>query len=355
MNTKKIGFLTALLLCLCLLSGAMAETTFEGTVVEGTSVSVTAPFGGIIDSFNLRVGSVIREGDPIATVETTKVYAPSDGTVTGVFAAPGDDLADVITRMGAVLYLTPENKYTVTADIQYAYNAMENKYVSVGEKVYLSCTTDGGKHTAEGVITAVSGTTFTVETTSGELMLDETVRVYRNAKLTAKSRIGGGDVTRSADVAVDGSGSLLYLHVKEGDAVTRGQLLYETVSGALDGLYASSNQIVSNVNGIIAAINVQAGASISKGDALLTVYPQNSLLLQISISEYDLNNVSEGDPVTFTMNYRETESTVYRGTVDMISYVGEDVNGEVTYTGYVTFESDDQIRLGMTAAVSTVE
>ena len=39
----------------------------------------------------------------------------------------------------------------------------------------------------------------------------------------------------------------------------------------------------------------------------------------------------------------------------MISYVSEEVNGEVTYTGYVSFAGDDTIRLGMTAAVSTVE
>lgn len=81
------------------------------------------------------------------------------------------------------MYLSPENKYQVDADIQYAYNKTENKYVNIGEIVYLSCTTDNGKHTAKGVITAVDGTSFTVETTEGDLMVDESVRIFREKRL----------------------------------------------------------------------------------------------------------------------------------------------------------------------------
>lgn len=354
---RKMICLTALCLCLGLLNGALAETTFEGTVVSGDAVSVNAPFGGIIDAFSLREGGVLHTGDVIATVQTTKVYAPSDGTITGIFAKPGDNLETVVSRHGAAMYLSPENKYTVEADIEYAYNDMANKYVNIGETVYLSCTTDSGKHTAQGVITAVDGTSFTVETTAGEMMVDETVRVYRESSLSAKSRIGGGTVSRTGDVAVDGTGSLLLLHVQDGDTVTRGQLLFETVAGDLDGLYATSDKIIADIDGIIASVNVTAGATVSKGDALLTVYPQNTLLMEIDISEYDLNTVKEGDKVTFTLNYQENENDhhVYNGVVDMISYLSVEENGEITYKGYVAFESSEDIRLGMTAAVTTAE
>lgn len=354
MFKKPLILITTLALLFGCVSGALAETTFEGTVVAGATATVIAPFGGTIDAFRLRAGSVISQGDVIATVKTTKVYAPSAGTVTSVFAQPGDDLADVTARYGADLYMTPENRYEIAADIQYAYNATENKYVSVGENVYIACTTSGNnQHTAEGVITAVDGTGFTVKTTSGELMVDESVRIYRASDHSAKSRIGGGDVTRVSDVAVDGTGSLLTLHVKAGDTVERGQLLFETVEGGLDGLYATTNEFKSDLGGIVAAVNVDAGAAVSKGDALLTVYPQESLLIQITISEYDLTVISEGDPVTFTLNYQESgESTVYDGVVDMISYLGTDENGEISYTAYIDFESSSEIRLGMTAAVT---
>ena len=64
---------------------ALAETTFEGSVVSGKSVSITAPFGGTISEFSLRAGSRIAEGDTIADIETTKVYASADGVIAGVF------------------------------------------------------------------------------------------------------------------------------------------------------------------------------------------------------------------------------------------------------------------------------
>lgn len=88
-----------------------------------------------------------------------------------------------------------------------------------------------------------------------------------------KSRIGGGDVTRTNDVAIDATGSLLYLHAKVGDTVTRGQTRFGMRCSSLDGLYATTDQIVSPVDGIVATVSVHAGSTINKGDAILTVYP----------------------------------------------------------------------------------
>lgn len=344
-------FLAALL---CLSAGAaLAETTFEGTVVAGSTLSVNAPFGGAIDAFSLRAGDVIQKGDLVAALETTKVYAPSDGTVTAVFMKPGDSLEDVAALYGAPLYLTPVNRYTISADIEYAYNQMENKYVNTGETVYISCAAGDGKHTGEGVVTSVDGNTFIVKTTSGELMVDEDVRIYRQSDYSAKSRIGGGAVARVSDVAVSGTGSLLKIYVAQGDTVQRGQLLYETVAGDLDGLYASSNQVLSTLDGIIAAVNVQAGSTVSKGDSLLTIYPQDTLLIEVSASEYDLSVLHEGDPVTFTLNYQEAENRSYEGAIDLISYLGEEIEGEMKYNVYISFPVNADVRLGMTAAVTT--
>lgn len=102
------------------------------------------------------------------------------------------------------------------------------------ERVYISCTADGA-HTAEGIITAASGTSYTVETTSGELLMEETVYIYRDEALTASSRLGRGTVSRTAETAVSGTGSIVKLHVQDGETVQRGQLLFETVTGSLDG------------------------------------------------------------------------------------------------------------------------
>ena len=372
----------SVLFALALLSGALtgpalAETTFDGTVVSGEAVSVTAPFGGTVSSFKLREGDQINVGDVIAQVETTKVYASTDGVVTGVFGQAGDSVSDVVSRVGAVLYIEPTSKYSITADIQNAYNDSDNKYVNIGETVYIHSYSSSYDHTAVGIITAVSGTTYTVETTEGELLMEETVNIYRDEDYTASSRIGRGTVSRTAEVAVgadsssssSGSGSstsaagsssgtvnsILTLHVKDGDTVERGQLLYETVTGSLDGLYATSNEIVSDVSGIVASVGASSGSSISKGDTLITVYPRDKMQVEIEIDEYDLVDIQEGDLMSLQFNYSDASTDDAEGTVSMISNVSASTDtSDVTYKAYVDFTANDKVRLGMTV-VAAVE
>lgn len=344
----------SLALSVVLMGSAAAETTFDGTVVSSESVSVTAPFGGTVSSFRLREGDEISVGDVIAEVETTKVYASTDGVVTGVFGQPGDAVTDVVSRVGAVLYIEPDSKYTITADIQKAYSDSDNKYVNIGETVYLKSYYSSNGNTAVGTITATSGTTYTVETTSGELLMEETVNIYRSSDYTSTSRIGRGTVSRTAEVAVSGSGSIMYMHVKDGDTVSRGQLLFETVTGTLDGLYATSNQIVSDVDGIIASVSLSAGSTISKGDTLMTVYPRDEMQVVIEIDEYDLADIHEGDQILLEFNYDDSDDSTCSGTVSMISHVGASSGtSEVAYKAYIEFTPNEDIRLGMTVLVST--
>lgn len=352
MKTFRRGLSAALVLLMVLLMPvmALAETTFDGTVVAGKSVSVTAPFGGTVTAFSLRVGSKIAFGDPIASIETTKVYAAQSGTITGFFGQPGDSVDEVVKRYGAVLYIVPESKYSIAADIEKAYNSTATKYVNIGEVVYIACTSDSA-HKATGTITAVDGTKYTVETTNGELLMEETVNIYRSENRTSTSRIGRGDVSRTSEIAVTGTGSILYMHVKDGDTVSRGDLLFETVTDTFDGLYATSNEIVSDVSGIIASIDVTAGATVNKGTTLLTVYPEDSMQIEISIDEYDLLSVSEGDKVNILFNWDEGSESAYEGTVALISHVSSSTGSDASYKAYIDFNADSAIRLGMTVVV----
>lgn len=329
---------------------AATDITFEGTVISGESISISAPFGGTISALSLRAGSKVAVGTTIATIETTKVYASEGGTISGVFAQAGDSVEDIVSRYAAVLYIAPERKYTITADVEKAYDSAETRYVNIGETVFIACTADGA-HTAKGVITSVNGTTYTVETTSGELLMDETVSLYRTEGMDTKSRIGRGSVSRTAEIAVGGSGSILYMHVRDGEKVTRGQLLFETVTGSFDGLYALSNEIVSDVDGIVASVDVAAGSSVSKGTTLMSVYPNSALQIEVLIPEYDLLSIAEGDRVKIGFNWDEGSEQMYEGTVSMISHMSQDTNGEVAYKGYIDFAPGADVRLGMTVVV----
>ena len=191
---RSVRTIMALALALALLGapGAQAaELYFEGKVAGGETLSVLAPYGGIVEEMAVSVGERIEQGDLIAKLATTKEFAPVEGRVAGVFGQPGDNTESVTERYGAVLFIEPLHKYTISADTSKAYNSNQNRVIHTGEVVYLSCTSDG-THQGVGVVTKVENSSYTVEVTAGEFYLEETVNIYRKPDYDSKSRIGRG-------------------------------------------------------------------------------------------------------------------------------------------------------------------
>lgn len=355
---KKVGrALVALAIAFALTAAApgawAAEMIFDGAVTGGATEPVLAPFGGIVDEVGVRAGDRVRVGDVVARLQTTKVYAAVDGTVSGVFGAEGDAIEGIVERYGAALYIAPVRKYTVSASTEKAYNVSENKFIHIGEHVYLLCTADG-THQGTGIVTGIGEEgKYTVETTAGEFSLGETVGVFRKSDYASASRIGRGTVEATTPVAMKGTGSILRMHVKNGDFVERGQLLFETVDGALDGLYAPGSEVKSGVSGIVASVDAGAGASVAKGAKLIEIYPDDALQVEIPVLESDLVFIRVGMPVVIEFSWDPELETRFDGTVTRISYIDSapEGAGAPSYLACVAFAPDEQVRLGMTVLV----
>ena len=364
---RKTRRIFAALLALVLLCGAgLAEMVFDGVVTGGDAQFVLAPFGGVMDEVNVRVGDRVQPGQVLATIQTTRVYADVEGKISGVFGREGDATEGVTERYGGVLFIEPTNKYTIAASTEKAYNRSENKFIHVGETVYLKCTSDGS-HRGTGVVTGMGEKDgeYNVEVTGGEFYIAETVSIYRSSDYAESSRIGRGTVAAAKVVPIKGSGSILKMHVKNGDFVERGELLFETVTGALDGLYAPGNEIICEVSGIVASVDAGAGSSVEKGGKILSIYPDNATRIEMQVRESDLGLVSEGMAVDIEFNWDLQRMTRFEGTVTGISYLSSSAAGnagdgaaattgeEPAYTAYVNFTPDESVRLGMTVLVYT--
>lgn len=353
---KKNAMLLVLALALLLPVSALAETAFSGTVIAVETVAVSAPFGGMTCDIALKKGDLVDVGDPVATICTTKIYAPQAGTVSGVFGQEGDGAEDIGTRYGAVLYVEPTNRYTVSASTEKAYNSSENRFISVGETVYLSCTQDGS-HTGRAIVTKVdassaadtANTRYSLEVCAGEFYMGETVGIYRDASFAAESRIGRGTITQNAAIPIVSTGSILKMHVQPGDVVERGELLFETVEGVLDGLYAMDNAIVSDVEGVVASVDVTTGGSVSKGANMITVYPKSAFRLEVTVSEMELCDIAEGDVVEIEFDFDADGTFRCEGVVESISHVSASESGSAEYSAYIRFEPGEDVRLGMSA------
>ena len=365
MKFNRAPRLFALLLsCVLTLTGtALAESiTFTGTVTASETYEVYAPIGGRVETVRGEVGDRVQSGDVLATLSTTKVYAEEAGTVTGVFGQPGDSAETVGSLYGCVISIEGESVYSIAASTDNAYNTTATKFVHVGERVYLSCYSDGS-HTGTGVITAIEGTDYTVRVTSGAFLVGETVNVYRGDSATTSSRIGRGTLNRTSPTAVTGTGGIVSIAVNAGDTVERGDLLFETLDGAFDGLYMSGAEIKAGVEGTISQMNAQQGSALQKNDVVAVLYPKGAMRIEAAVEEANLISIAVGDPVSIELVWNQDEEITYPGTITGISSVanssasdsGMEGESSVTYTVYVDFEPDDNTRYGMSAVVTTLE
>lgn len=376
---KMFGKLIAVFTAAMLLtqSAALADTiSFSGTVTAGETYEVYAPIGGTVESVDVEVGQQVTAGTVLATLSTTKVYATESGTVTGVFGQVGDNADTVAEKYGAVMYIEGDSVYSIAASTDNAYNKTENKFVHVGEEVVLSCYSDGD-HTGTGVITSISGTDYTVKVLSGEFEIGETVNIYRDSE-SSSNRIGRGTLSRVNPTAVKGSGSIVSYAVSNGDTVERGDLLFETLSGDFDGLYMSGNQILADVDGTVAEINLSQGSKVEKDSVVAVLYPSGKMRVEAHVEEGNLNMISVGDEVSVELIWNQDEEVTYPGTITMISAIADSSTSSssssatsmgssagsssassssdtVTYTVYIDFDADENTRYGMTAVVNTLE
>ena len=337
---------------------AADSISFEGTVAASDTYEIYAAIGGTVSSVDAEVGQKVAAGSVLATLETTKVYATEAGTVTGLFGQPGDSTDTIAQKYGAVMYIEGESVYSITASTDKAYDATENKFVHVGEQVYLNCYSDSA-HTGTGVITAISGTDFTVKVLSGEFLIGETVSVYRGDTAKSANRIGRGELTRTNPIAVTGSGSIVSFAVANGDTVERGDLLFETLNGQFDGLFMSGNQILAEVDGTIAQLNLSQGGKVEKDSVAAVLYPSGSMRVEAKIEEANLSAIAVGDPVTIELLWNQDEEVTYDGVISMISGIASADGGmeeaAVTYDVYIDFTPDANTRYGMSAIVSTLD
>ena len=370
------AILTVLLLLAS--SCATAEVTYYGTVVCDTAATVAAPFGGVLENMTLRKGDLIHAGDQICSIGTTRVYSPVAGTVSAVFGTGGDSVEEVKNWRGGVVYIVPEARFSVSATTDEGSRNPES-YISVGQTVWLRKGRRDSPVIGTGTVTALgeaggadeggapssagrsggqpaesgSSSSFTVEIESGVFSPDESVSIYRKEEADFSTLLGYGTVVQTAPVIVSGEGSILRMHVKPGSTVSRGTLLFETVTGTLTEMKNGDNRVFAKSDAIVASVEAGNGTPVEQNSALITVYPLDTMTVCISVPETSLSLFTVGKEVSLTFGTSDER----KGTVRSIDYLADaDENapagmGYANYRVYIDFEEKDSIRQGMLVTV----
>ncbi len=335
-------FLVWLLLLCMAMPGALAENvSFSGTVVSSETVEVYAEASALAEQVNVKAGQYVAEDDLLAVLSTTEVYAPISGVVSALFAEVGDDAADITASWGSVMLLDETVAFTVSADIEKAYDSLDTQLIVPGETVYLQSRSEESR-TGAGIVTAIDNTAYTVKGTEGSFVPGETVEIFRTAALADESCLGRGTVARTAPTAITADGTIVFVSAEAGTTVEKGDVLMGTLSGTADSPLLSAP-----VSGMVAQVNLTQGSNVTDGEVAFVLYPEDAMQIEVTIPEGDLGYIAVGDAVTITFLWNENQS--FAGMVESISTVAEE--GTNNYTAIVAFEADETVRYGMTATV----
>jgi HlyD family secretion protein len=106
-------------------------------------------------------------------------------------------------------------------------------------------------------------------------------------------------------------------------------------------------------NGAITMVDVKPGDQASPGTVAFRIDDLSHLLVDLQVSEVDINQIKEGQEVT--MSFDAILASEYHGEVVDVALVGNNIAGVVNFT--VTIElldADEEVRPGMTSAVNIV-
>ena len=111
------------------------------------------------------------------------------------------------------------------------------------------------------------------------------------------------------------------------------------------------SRIIAPFNGVITQAEPGAGDMVSPGTLAYRMDDLSNLLVDLQISEVDINNITVGQPVTITFDAVQAKS--YAGKVAKISQAGDSSGSGVNFTVTVQLTQVDQmVKPGMTAAVT---
>lgn len=300
MKRKTAACILALML---LTSGALAEI-HEGKIVAGTTVCVETEASGILETVLTEVGQTVSAGDTMGILRANKVFAQQDGTVALCNASDGEHID------GTVLEIAPESRYTIYCTTDKAYSSPESTLVHCGEQVYIRCTVDG-THRGVGVITGIDGAEYQVEVSGGELYVGETVYLYRDEAFTKSQRVGIGTVVTSDPIAYEAEGTVLKMHVSEGEFVQRGELLYTWLD-------ADQAQITAPLSGIVLEMPAAQGEPLEAGQVVCIIADPSQLQIELLLSETEAASVRPGDAVRFILA-SDPEETPHSAQVTSVS------------------------------------
>lgn len=158
-------------------------------------------------------------------------------------------------------------------------------------------------------------------------------------------------LTSSGEIASSGTESLSLttskyfetMCVEEGDTVDAGENILE---------YTDGTYLTAEYDCLIDSYSVPETGSICTSSNYIQVQNLETMTMNLSISEDEINKIEKGQEVEIELT--AVEDTTYTGTITSVSSVGTYSTSGTTFSAVVEFENDGNAKIGMSATCTVV-
>lgn len=303
----------------------VASVGATGTVRAKQTAILVWQTNGTVERVNADVGDTVKADEELAAL------APSSVSQTIISAR-----AELVSAQRALEDLLESDTARVQALIaldkaQEAYDKALDYRESLNEKI-----------TYEDVVID------TIMTPGGPVRVPrlKTYKYYADAETIADA-----DADLALAKAQLDDAQRAYDRVKDGpnpDDVAAAQARVDAAQAALN-----MARIIAPFDGTVTEANPLPGDQVTAGTTAFRVDNLSSLLVDVEISEVDINSIEVGQPVTMTFD--AVLGVEYHGEIVKVAQAGRIEQGVVNFTVTVELtDSDEQVKPGMTAAVTIV-
>lgn len=276
---------------------------------------------GLVEIVNVKAGDTVKKGDVLATLSNTSLPA--------TIIKAESDLISAKQSMDTLLHSDTNraNAWITLRSAQDAYTKASNYRTSLNGVIWIT-------HT---VFKTFNGRSYPVtHFTRGYADPDTVAKADADLALK-KAQLD--DAQRAFDRLKSGPNQ---------DDLASAQAQIDAAQATVD-----TASIISPINGTVTQAEPLPGDQVALNQAGFRVDDLSNLLVDVQVSEVDINNVSLDQPATLTLD--AIANRTYHGQVVEVSQAGDNASGSVNFTVTVQItDADASVKPGMTVAVNIV-
>lgn len=346
------------------------NTTVEssGTVVPEKTIYLTFGTSGKVASVNTDVGTIVKAGDVLATLDTADLeyqislkeqsLAQQQASYDAFMAPPtAQEIAQAQANLASAqanLISAQVAQDTSSNSVTQSCSTLESKTLTLqdAQTAYDQYVTDGYTDDATFIPDPDADVSNTLRNAQSDYDVAKAQCDSAQADSDNSPKVASAQASLAqAQAALDAlnAGPTQEEIAQQQAQLAQQQLELDNTRGAL-----ADAQITAPFDGMITAVDLITGQSVSSADTAITLVDNSALYVDVDVDELDINQVSVGQSALVYLN--AADDATLDGTVTRVSPSGSLADGVVTYGVRVrlTLNPDLTILSGMTGDVEIV-